>query len=209
LAVHLNPLQEVIQPEGQPQFVGGLDRLKMLIDICPVPIIIKETGAGLSKETVSQFLSLGISHFDVAGLGGTSFALIEGLRAQSNDDLMNGSLGNLFSGWGIPTAASIIECRSLISPSNKLYRIFASGGIRNGLDMAKAIAIGADYCCIAQPFLENFNQKPFLIEDFIVRCKRELATAMFLTGARSIEKLRHVPRVILPPLKDWVESRLQ
>ena len=208
LAVHLNPLQEIIQTEGQPRFVDGLDRLKKLIDICQVPLIIKETGAGLSQETVSQFLSLGISYFDVAGLGGTNFAMIEGLRAQNNDDLLNGTLGNLFSAWGIPTAASIMDCRSIISPFNKLYRIFARGGIRNGLDMAKAIAIGADYCCIAQPFLEYYNQNPFLIEDFIVRCKRELATAMFLSGVAASLIKQHVPRVNLPTLKDWVESPL-
>lgn len=209
LAVHLNPLQEIIQPEGQPKFAGGLDRLTKLMEICQVPIIIKETGTGLSSETVRLFLSAGVTFFDVAGLGGTSFARIESLRSGDQGDSINGTIGSKFGNWGIPTAASIMECRAQLDQIRTKSCLFASGGIRDGLDMAKAIAIGANFCSIAQPFIEHYNQKPFFVDDFIVRCKRELATAMFLVGARTIEVLPHTPRVILPPLNYWIESRIR
>lgn len=204
LAVHLNPLQEVIQPEGEPFFAKALKTLSKIIDYLEIPVIVKETGSGISKEVAQALIQIGIKYIDVSGSGGISWAGIEYFRSKQNGNNDNVNLGKLFWDWGIPTAASIYEVHSL---SNTDLNIIGSGGLRTGLDIAKSISIGADFVSLAKPFLVACNNGKKNLDLFIKQLFQELQTSMFLTGNQTIEGLKHTPKIVIPPLKDWLESR--
>jgi len=204
LALHLNGLQECIQPEGNCNFEGILNSINELRNRIDVPIIIKETGAGISQEAATAIIQRNISYIDIAGVGGTSFAAIERYRAEKNNLPLQKSLGEIYRNWGIPTAASIIETKSVATPQTT---IIASGGIRSGLDIARSIVIGADICAIANPFLKSALKGTNSVENQILLLERELRMAMFLTGKGNIAELKHTPHVILGDLQTWLESR--
>jgi isopentenyl-diphosphate delta-isomerase len=144
LAVHLNPLQEAIQPEGDVDASGHIDAISELSKSLKIPIIAKETGAGIKAEDALSLENAGVGAIDIAGAGGTSWAAVETYRAQDR------TMGDLYWDWGIPTAASTVEvCQSVEIP------VISSGGIRSGLDAAKAIALGADAVGIALPLLKD------------------------------------------------------
>lgn len=185
LAIHLNPLQEIIQPEGDVDAKGYTDSIKNICDNTNIPIIAKETGAGISGRDAQTLEKIGVDAIDVQGVGGTSWAAVETYRSQ------NPSLGNLFWDWGIPTAVSTIETVE----STKLP-IISSGGIRNGLEAAKAISLGASCVAMALPFLKYAYESPEKVEEKINQFTRELKTAMFLVGASDIEELKQ-KRVII------------
>jgi len=172
LAIHLNPLQEVIQPEGDVDFSGVLSVIEKICDNIDVPVIVKETGAGMSDSVVVQLSGAGADWVDVAGAGGTSWSKIEYMRG-------GGVPG--FENWGIPTVESIILCRGLLP-------VIASGGVRSGIDMAKAIALGADMAGAAQPFLEAFFKKR--LEKELETWKKQFRIAAFLTGSRNVGELK-------------------
>jgi isopentenyl-diphosphate delta-isomerase len=205
LAVHLNPLQEVIQPEGQPFFGQALKTLSKIIDYLEIPVIIKETGSGISKEVAKALINIGVKYIDVSGAGGISWAGIEYYRSKQNGS-KNTNLGEIFWDWGIPTAASICEVKSISTTNSNLF-IIGSGGLRTGLDIAKSISIGADFVSLAGPFLRRCEDGTKSLDLFINRLFQELKTAMFLTGTKNIEDLKHCPKVITSPLKNWLESR--
>jgi len=202
LAIHLNPLQEVAQPEGEPRYRGVLDKIREIKEGLPVPLIVKETGAGISSEDAKRLKEAGVNILDVAGAGGTSWAAVEYYRAKESGNPVGIRLGKTFWDWGIPTAASIVEC--VMSTSLPLI---ASGGIRSGLDAAKAIALGADLVGIALPLLKAAVKGRRELRLEIEMILNELSCAMFLTSARDLEELRRVPIVVRGFLADWLVSR--
>lgn len=196
LAVHLNPLHEAVQPGGDTTFkdcLRSLGRLKGL----GVPIIAKETGGGIAREEAALLEKAGCAVIDVGGLGGTSFAAIEHYRAKVEE-----TLGKLFWDWGIPTAVSVVEC----SQATKT-EIIATGGIRNGIQVAKALALGANCCGIALPLLDKALKGPEEVARGLVRIVEELRTAMFLVGAENVRELKSSDVVIMGRTREWLEAR--
>ncbi|MBE9014525.1 type 2 isopentenyl-diphosphate Delta-isomerase, partial [Pseudanabaenaceae cyanobacterium LEGE 13415] len=151
LILHLNPLQEAVQTRGDTNFRGLLDKIAVLCEKLPVPVIAKEVGNGISSSMAEKLITAGVSAIDVAGAGGTSWAKVESGRAQ---DPKQRRLGLTFADWGIPTADCITQVRAVSST----IPLIASGGLRNGLDVTKTIALGADLAGLAMPFLQAANE---------------------------------------------------
>ena len=185
LAVHLNPLQEIIQPEGDINAKGFTENIKQICETTDIPIIAKETGAGISGCDAKILKDIGISAIDIEGVGGTSWAAVETYRA---DDP---TLGNLYWDWGITTAVSTIDVIE-----NTTIPVISSGGIRNGLEAAKAIALGAHGVGMALPFLKYATYGSAYVENKINQFTRELKTAMFLVGASNIDELKEKRLII-------------
>jgi len=204
LAIHLNPLQESVQPEGDTDFTGVLDRIDQLSRELSVPIIVKETGAGISYETAKMLLKTNIKAIDVSGSGGTSWSAIEVYRARKVKDQVKEHLGTKFWNWGIPTAASIVEVKAAVS---KNIQIIASGGIRDGIDAAKAISLGADMVGMARPILKALDKGYSQLINFLKKTILEIRNVVFLTGSNTLKELRKKPIVIFPPLAFWLEAR--
>lgn len=196
IAIHLNNLQEAVQPEGDTTSKGYLKIISEFSEKSKLPVIIKETGAGISKETAKEILKTKISGIDVGGAGGTSFAGVETLR-KGSDELED------FWDWGIPTAASILEVRSV----SKKIPLIASCGIRTGLDIAKAIALGADAAGIALPLLKPAQESPEAVVSKLNEITNGLRTAMFLCRAKNIQELSSRKIVITGKLSEWQKNR--
>lgn len=204
IAVHVNPLQEALQPEGEAKYAGLLERLKNLVDQAPVPVIVKETGAGISRETAEKLVAIGVKGIDVGGAGGTSFAKIEGLRALLKGDSLLSRLCEDFAEWGIPTAASILEVRAV---SDKLL-VIATGGLRNGIDAAKALRLGADVCGFAYPVLRAAMEGGYEgALNYVRRVIEGLRRVLFLTNSRNLIELRKAHIVIKGELREWAFNR--
>lgn len=181
LVFHLNPLQEALQPEGQCDFRNLIDQMGEIASKLDVPVIAKEIGCGLAGPTAQRLKEVGIRIIDTAGLGGTSWARIEARRASDVD------LGELFADWGVSTPRSIRELNEVGG-----LTVIGSGGVRSGLDVAKAIALGADLVGLAQPFLEAANESAERTVEKCRRTVRELRIAMFCAGAGDITTLQSV-----------------
>jgi isopentenyl-diphosphate delta-isomerase len=184
LVVHLNPLQELVQPEGEPKYRGVLAKISELVRSMDVPVIVKEVGAGISKEVAIKLEMARVSAINVAGAGGTSWAGVEKLRADMVKDRKKARLGEMFWDWGIPTAASLIEARKAVK-----VPLIASGGLRNGLEVAKCIALGASMAAMAYPFLKAAAQSREALFGFADSVLEELRSAMFLTGSANVRAL--------------------
>jgi isopentenyl-diphosphate delta-isomerase len=200
LMIHLNALQESIQPEGEPQYTGLLEKIQQLATSISIPVLIKETGAGIAYEEALKLQETGIQGLDVAGAGGTSWSAVETHRAKLRNDIMREHLGKTFWDWGIPTAVSIVEARTVAS-----LTIIGSGGLRTGLDVAKVIALGAEVAGLAQPLLKASLTNE--VKTVIERVLLELKTAMFLIGAQSIPELQSSPLVIMGKTAQWLRAR--
>jgi isopentenyl-diphosphate delta-isomerase len=203
IAVHLNFLQEAIQPEGDHNARGCLDAIRELCEEFRLPVIVKETGSGISAETAKTLWAAGVDAIDVGGHGGTNWAAIEGLRAGTTSDqeiAARPPLSRLFEEWGIPTAVSLCEVAGTGGP------VIASGGIRSGLDMAKAITLGADICGVALPFLAPAMKGERELSGIVTAFVRELRIAMFLSGAKNPaalkEKTPYITGITLQMLAD-------
>lgn len=200
LAVHLNTLEEAIMPEGDRRARGCRDAIARLAEVSPVPLIGKETGAGLSADAALALRDVGVRALDVGGLGGTSFAAVEGARADAAGDRQGARLGETFRDWGIPTAVSLVQARGAGLP------LIATGGVRSGLDAARAIALGASAVGVARPLLlaalAGFGAVAAWIEQFA----RELRTALFLTGSARLADLRRRPPVVLGETAAWLSQ---
>jgi isopentenyl-diphosphate delta-isomerase len=183
LSLHLNPLQEAIQPGGDTRFSGLLARLRAAVPAVGVPVLLKEVGAGISQTTAEKIRSLPVAGVETAGVGGTSWARIESLRTT---DPIQRAVGQRFTRWGIPTAESVAICRRVL-PDRV---VIASGGIRSGIDAAKALALGADAVAVALPVLRAAERSEDEAAEVLEQLVAELRTAMFLAGARSIADLR-------------------
>lgn len=190
LYMHLNALQEAVQPEGDTNFAGLAERIGAVAKDLDKPLILKEVGAGISREDVELVLDKGIKYIDVAGSGGTSWSRIEHHRqSQGSDD----ETGLTFQDWGIPTPIALQE----LAPYRDRLTLVASGGIRSGLDMVKAVVLGASLCGMASPFLKPATESPRAVIDVIERLKKEFITAMFLLGAPTINDLLGNSKLLL------------
>lgn len=204
LAIHLNPLQEVLQIEGDSHYYGFLEKLEKVVSKAPVPVIVKETGAGISKEVAEKITSTGVLGIDVGGAGGTSFAKVEGLRALGEGRTLLYELAEDFAEWGIPTAASVIEVRNASAD----LLVIATGGIRNGVDVAKAIRLGADLCGLAYPVIRAAAEGGYIsVVNYLKRVIEGLRRAAFLTGSRNLVELKRAAIVIRGGLREWIEAR--
>ena len=198
ISIHLNTAMELIQPEGDTDFSKSYETLERLNQSLKCPLIVKETGGGLSREVGLKLKAIGIDLVDIGGAGGTSWVGIESLRSQG----VAKQLGELFWDWGIPTAASLCELKNLG------FTTIASGGIRNGLEIAKAIALGATVAGIALPFLKKYASGGLsAVEAYIDYLVKGLRMAMLLTGCRNLTELQQQKLVITGKLKDWLISR--
>jgi isopentenyl-diphosphate delta-isomerase len=185
---HLNPLQEAIQPEGETRFAALLPKLAGAIPELGVPVLLKEVGAGLSRTTALKIAALPVAGVETGGLGGTSWAKVESLRAA---DPTRRGVGELFARWGIPTSESIVACRAALGDRV----VIASGGLRNGIEIAKALALGADAAALALPLLRAAEQSAEAVVEALERLVAELRVAMFLTGCTRVAELRARPLV--------------
>jgi isopentenyl-diphosphate Delta-isomerase len=183
LSLHLNPLQEAIQPGGDTRFSALLPKIRAVAAGLGVPVLLKEVGTGISETTALKVRDLPVAGVETAGVGGTSWSRIESLRTT---DPVKRAVGERFTRWGIPTAESVAICRRVL-PDRV---VIASGGIRNGIEVAKAIALGADAAAIALPLLRAAERSIDEAVEAISRIVAELRTAMFLTGARTVADLR-------------------
>jgi isopentenyl-diphosphate Delta-isomerase len=183
LILHINPLQECVQTHGDTNFRGLFARIAHLCQKLPVPIIAKEVGNGISAAMAERLLEAGVAAIDVAGAGGTSWAKVESERAT---DPIQRRLGRTFADWGLPTAQCIKEIRA-IAPQIPLI---ASGGLRNGLDVAKAIALGADLAGLAWPFLQAANDSEAALQTLVEILMAEITTVLFCTGSATLGDLR-------------------
>lgn len=197
LYLHLNPLQEAVQPEGDTQFSGLADRIGEIASALPKPVIVKEVGAGISREDAALLVPRGIRFIDVAGAGGTSWSRIESHRADEGDSY----LGILYQDWGIPTPRALWELRDL-RPD---VTLIASGGLRSGLDMAKAMALGATLCGLAAPFLKPAMESARAVEAVIDRLHREFRIALFLMGLQRAEELIGQTQYVMDIGKGWFQ----
>lgn len=184
-AFHLNPLQEAIQPEGDTNFKNLQAKISEVATQLRVPVILKEVGAGISEKTARKFSELPVAAIETAGLGGTSWSKIESLRTNSS---MQKTTGQLLAKWGIPTAESIQNCKTACS--DKV--IIASGGIRNGLEVAKTLALGANAAALSLPFLKAAQQSESAVVEAIEALKYQLKTVLFVTGCRNLEDLKKI-----------------
>jgi len=197
IALHLNFLQEAVQPEGDKNARGCRDAFR---DIArEFPVIAKETGAGISARTAKALGAIGVRAIDVAGTGGTSFASVELYRAENVGDRLRAELGKTFEDWGIPSTVSVIEASGTVP-------LIASGGIYNGLDVARSIALGASCAGAARIFLGAAMESADAVVELINQFKEEFRTAMFLTGCRDVGELADADLVITGRTKEWIEG---
>lgn len=197
LCIHLNPAMEVVQPGGDRDFRGGLETIQRLSEGLSVPVIVKETGCGLSQSVGERIVQLGIRTVDTSGAGGTSWVGVETLRAKATK-----ALGERFWDWGIPTAGSVLQLSGLP------LEIIATGGIRHGLDIAKAVALGASAGGLARPLLMAWNEGGRAgASDAAAQIIEEIRLACLLTGSESLAALRQKPRFLGPKLERWAVSR--
>jgi len=205
LCIHLNPAMELVQPGGDRDFSEGLATIARLVRDLGTPIVVKETGCGLSPATAARLRSVGVEHVDVSGAGGTSWVGVETKRAAAAGNEPARSLGEAFWDWGVPTAASV----ALVSPMG-FQTVIATGGIASGLDVARAVALGATAAGLARPMLKALTsggrEGAMAVLD---RIETELAAAMLLTGSRTLAALRSAPRVLVGELSNWVDQLRQ
>jgi len=199
MAIHFNPLQEAIQPEGDVNF-KGLNILKEIISKYnklhgKIPFIAKQVGEGFSKKDTIFLKEMGFDAIDVGGSGGTSWAAVELYRIKDEEQK---NFSNQYFNWGIPTAASVLEVKSVFSGP-----IIATGGIRTGIDISKSIAIGANCCGTALPILKAALKSSEAVTTVLERMIKELKTTMFLTGSNNINELKSARYILKGDLKNW------
>ena len=197
VAIHLNFLQEVVQPEGDTNAKGCYDAIRSIAR--EVPIIAKETGAGVSARTAAKLSAIGVAAIDIAGMGGTSFSAVEMHRARDREDAVRSELGMTYFDWGIPAPVSLLE-------ANVGVPLISSGGIVSGLDVARSIAMGA--CCAgaAGLFLKAATESPESVIAILELIKEELKAAMLLTGSSDIEELSHADYILFGETRKWMEG---
>lgn len=184
LILHLNPLQEWVQSGGDSNFKGLLAKIEQICAQLPVPVIAKEVGNGISAVMAKQLIEAGVAAIDVAGAGGTSWAKVESQRAKDNRQR---HLGQVFADWGLPTA----ECITAIRSMNSTIPLIASGGLKNGLDLAKSIALGADLGGLARPFLVAAIESEAAVDELVKFLIAELEIVLFCTGNPNLSALKN------------------
>ena len=200
LAIHLNFAQEIVQPEGDRNASGCLAAIARVVESIGVPVLVKETGAGIDMRRAADLAKLGVAAIDVGGSGGTSMVRIEGARTGAGGSGLS-TRAAAFDGWGIPTAASVLEARGCGVP------IIATGGVRSGVDAARAIALGAAAVGVGLPFLTAADAGETELDGVVDEFIEELRLALFLTGSRTPPDLVDRGAVILGDLRVWAEQR--
>lgn len=188
--VHLNPLQEALQPEGTTDFRHGLEAIENLVKMLGIPVVIKEVGSGFSVETLKRLNQTGVFAVDTSGRGGTHWGRVEGYRSQENELLYN--VAQTFANWGFSTTQSVLNAKA----AHVNYEIWASGGVRNGLEVAKLCALGAQKVGLAQPFLRAALEGDDSLEALLNQLELELKISMFCTGSKNLKDLQ-TKRVIV------------
>lgn len=198
LCVHLNPAMEIVQPGGDRDFRGVLAAIERLGEDLSVPVVAKETGSGIGPRAAKALVKAGVRHVDVSGAGGTSWVAVETARATGDD----ARLGARLRDWGVPTAASV----AIAAAARPRFRtIIATGGVASGLDVARAIALGATAAGIARPVLQAFaNGGRDAAIAFLADVEAELRAVMLLTGSRTLDDLRSAPKVLGAALERWI-----
>lgn len=203
LNIHLNPAHEFSQMTGDLKFKGVLQAIRRVSEAIDVPVIVKEVGCGISREDAIRLVEEGlVKAIDVAGAGGTSWCKVEALRARRHGDGFRASVAEAFAEWGIPTVVSLIEVRSGVN-----VPVIASGGVRSGVDCAKAIALGADLAGIALPVLRTVSRGTDALRAYLSNLIEQLKGAMFLTASRTLKDLKKANVVITGRVKEWLEMR--
>jgi len=198
LQLHLNVPQEVIMKEGCKDFRGTVNNISQIVNNIDVPVIVKEVGFGIAGEEAAALIECGVKIIDVGGTGGTNFIAIESLRRKS-------SLLKKFESWGIPTPISLIE---VLRAAEGRADVIASGGLKDGFDAAKAIALGAKAAAYAGSFLHILlNKGPSSLEKHILHIEKEIKYIMAMTGARNLAELRKRPVIIKGETYHWVKCR--
>lgn len=182
LYLHLNPLQEAVQPEGDTNFAGLANKIGAVVDALDKPVVLKEVGAGISPADAELAIAKGIRYIDVAGAGGTSWSRIEHHR---HGDAERGNVGMAFQDWGIPTPLAL----DMLGPYRDRLTLIASGGIRTGIDMVKSMILGASLCGLASPFLKPAMESADRVVDVIEQLRREFTVALFLLGIERADQL--------------------
>ncbi len=202
LCVHLNPAMELVQPGGDRDFSDGLLTIERLVEGVGLPVMVKETGCGLSPAVGRRLRDVGVLHVDVSGAGGTSWVGVETLRAEAAGDARSRHLGASLWDWGIPTAASV----ALVSHLG-FDTVVATGGVAGGLDAARAVALGAHAVGLARPVLKALvaGGRAAAVE-LLEGVEAELRAAMLLTGSRDVAAMRRAPRVLTGELRSWLEE---
>lgn len=202
LCIHLNPAMELVQPGGDRDFRGGLDTIARLVDELPVPVVVKETGCGLSRSVGERLRGVGVRHVDVSGAGGTSWVAVETKRAEAENDVKARALGEALWDWGIPTAASV----GLVAPLG-FDTVIATGGVATGMDVARAIVLGASAGGIARPALKALTSGGRAgALAFLEGVETELRAIMLLTGSRNVAALRKAKKVVGGELRLWLDQ---
>ncbi|MCX6650601.1 MAG: type 2 isopentenyl-diphosphate Delta-isomerase [Methanomassiliicoccales archaeon] len=197
MAIHLNFLQEVVQPDGDVNAKGCLDGIRSLAK--ELPCMVKETGAGISRETALQLKGTGIRGLDVAGVGGTSFAAVEMYRAEAQGNSVASALGMTFFDWGVPAPAAVIE-------ADVGLEMIVSGGVDDGLRMAKGISLGASSAGCARSLLAEALDSSEKVVAKLERMKAEFKAAMFLTGCAKVAELRQKRVIVSGRTADWLTA---
>ena len=200
LCIHLNPAMEMVQPGGDRDFSGGLDAIARIVKELATPVIVKETGCGISASVAKRLKNVGVRHVDVSGAGGTSWVGVETKRAEAQNDIPSKQLGDAFWNWGIPTAASV----AMVSKVG-FETIFATGGIKSGLDIVRAISLGATLGGIARPMLQSIREHGEKgAHAFVDSIEAEIRAAMLLTGSSSLDALRKTEKIVVGELAAWL-----
>lgn len=199
LCIHMNPAMELVQPGGDRDFSGALEAIERLASGLSVPVVAKETGCGIGPGTAYRILKAGVRHVDVSGAGGTSWVAVETARAADSAR----SLGESLRDWGIPTGASVLIARGM---KPRFKTIIATGGVATGLDIARALSLGAHAAGIARPVLQAFvsGGRPAAVR-FLENAEAELRAVMLLVGARDIATLRKTPVLLGKDLRQWAK----
>jgi isopentenyl-diphosphate delta-isomerase len=194
-------IEEAIQPEGDSNYSGLVQAVEKVVSHSSVPVVAKETGAGMSREVAVDLADVGVAALDVGGAGGTSFARIEGTRASRLGDSRGARLGETFGGWGITTAASILEVSSSGLPA------IATGGVRNGLNAAKALSLGAAAVGLGRPALEAAMDGPNGPTEVLTMFIDELKLSMLLTRSLNVGDLQAHRPVVTGFTREWAAQR--
>jgi isopentenyl-diphosphate delta-isomerase len=200
LAIHLNFLEESVQPEGDRRARGVAEAIRAIAAGLKVPVVAKETGAGMTRATAQRLRDLGVAALDVGGSGGTNFAIIERMRAERQGDDRGARLGRALAEWGIPTAVSVAGAAACGLP------VIATGGVRSGLDAAKAFALGATLVGVGRPLLLAAAEGDRALDRWIGTFLEELRTVLMLTGRSRPAELRVHPRVVTGRTRAWLDE---
>lgn len=201
LAVHMNSLQEAAQPEGDRRTVGEAAALKTLIGQVGLPVIAKETGAGVCREQAFLLRSCGVAAIDVGGAGGSSMSAMEAARSKSRGDEQTMNIGLLYQNWGIATPIAVVEASTARLP------LISTGGVRTGLDIARALALGATLVGMGFPFLKAASESYEKVCELLETVVAEMKVAMQLSGAASVAQLRQVDVVVTGETREWLMLR--